>query len=76
MFGEDFTYAIIAGEKKKWESGKTKLFNRQELESLIKQYPKETAFYETIRKYCRAQLNQKKTVSKKTQNGMSFRKET
>ncbi|VHO05032.1 hypothetical protein [Candidatus Rhabdochlamydia sp. T3358] len=75
MFGEEFTYAIIAGEKKKWERGKTKLFNRQELESLIKQYPIETAFYETIRKYCRAQLNQKKTVSKKTQNGMSFRKE-
>ncbi|HEV3269244.1 MAG TPA: hypothetical protein VGZ69_01175 [Candidatus Rhabdochlamydia sp.] len=76
MFGEEFSHTIIAGEKKKWESGKTKLFNRQELESLIKQYPTETAFYETIKKYCRAQLNQKKTVSKKTQNGMSFRKES
>ncbi|PWU14304.1 MAG: hypothetical protein C5B45_04530, partial [Chlamydiae bacterium] len=76
MFGEEFTYTIIASEKKKWEGGKTKLFNRQELESLIKQYPIETAFYETIKKYCRAQLNQKKTVSKKTQNGLSFRKES
>lgn len=76
MFGEDFTHIIIAGEKKKWESGKTKLFNKQELESLIKQYPTETALYETIKKYCRAQLNQKKAVSKKTQNGISFRKES
>lgn len=76
MFGEDFTHTIIAGEKKKWEGGKTKLFNKQELESLIKQYPTETALYETIKKYCRAQLNQKKTVSKKTQNGISFRKES
>lgn len=76
MFGEEFTHTIIAGEKKKWESGKTKLFNKQELESLIKQYPTETALYETIKKYCRAQLNQKKTVSKKTQNGISFRKES
>ncbi|QZA59387.1 hypothetical protein [Candidatus Rhabdochlamydia porcellionis] len=76
MFGEDFTHTIIAGEKKKWESGKAKLFNKQELESLIKQYPTETALYETIKKYCRAQLNQKKAVSKKTQNGISFRKES
>ena len=76
MFGEDFTHTIIAGEKKKWESGKAKLFNKQELESLINQYPVETALYETIKKYCRAQLNQKKTVSKKTQNGISFRKES
>lgn len=76
IFGEDFTHVIIAGEKKKWESGKAKLFNKQELESLIKQYPEETALYETIKKYCRAQLNQKKTVFKKTQNGISFRKES
>ena len=76
MFGEEFAHTIIAGEKKKWESGKTKLFNRQELESLIKQYPIETTFYETIKKYTRAQLNQKKTVSRKTQNGMSFKKES
>ncbi|MDR2540152.1 MAG: hypothetical protein LBC45_06215 [Chlamydiales bacterium] len=77
IFGEEFTHTIIAGEKKKWEDrGKTKLFNKQELQSLIKQYPEETALYETIKKYCRSQLNQKKTISRKTQNGISFRKES
>lgn len=76
MFGEEFAHTIIAGEKRKWEDGGKKLFNRKELESLIKQYPTQTAFYETIKKYCRAQLSQKKTVFKKTRDGMSFRKES
>lgn len=76
IFGEEFAHTIIAGEKKKWEGEKTKLFNKQELESLIKQSPTEAALYQTIKKYCRAQLHPKKTVFKKTQNGISFRKES
>lgn len=75
IFGEEFTNKIIAGEKQKWENERTKLFNKKELESLIMEYPTEAAIYETIKKYCRAQLTKKK-ISKKTQSGMSFRKES
>lgn len=76
IFGETFAHTIIAGEKQKWENGETKLFNKKELEALINQHPTEATIYEPIKKYCRAQLNRKKTVSKKTQKGMSLRKES
>lgn len=76
IFGEAFSYTIIAGEKQKWENGETKLFNKKELETLISQHPIEAAIYEPIKKYCRAQLNKKKTIHKRTQKGMSLRKES
>lgn len=75
IFGEDFTHTIMEKEKQKWESGKGRVFNKKELEALIVQYPMQMAFYETIKKYCRANLRKKSVVPKKTQNGMSFHKE-
>lgn len=74
IFGENFAHIIIEGEQQKWESGKAKVFNRKEIESLITQHPKQAAIYTTIKKYCRAHLDTKNTITKKSHNQMSFSK--
>lgn len=76
IFGKEFAHTIIEREKQKWESGKAKVLNKKELEALIMQYPVQAAIYEPIKKYCRAALLKKTAAPKKTQNGMSFCKES